>query len=202
MLQQCDSSELASFALSNTAEAPVGPATSSGSNDSSGPVTARMSAEEVNSIILRQVKLTFFGISLAALVLHPLYSELPRDLDVAEIFTTAGSISGAARQTGLSAETFDWENPGQSSVLSQQGFWQCLTLVLRLKPGGLLTLAPDCSSFGFACRHWTQRNKKNPEGRADYTPASEGALFLFALSPHVIQKAARLCVPRVGTKAG
>jgi len=77
-----------------------------------------------------------------------------RDLDVVELWSGAGHIAGAARESGHVAAEFDIERiPGHTNVAgptseditTKGGFRRALRLVLRLRAGGLLWMA---SNFG------------------------------------------------------
>ena len=78
-----------------------------------------------------------------------------RDLDVVELWSGAGHIAGAARESGHVAAEFDIERiPGHTNVAgptseditTKGGFRRALRLVLRLRAGGLLWMAPLCCS--------------------------------------------------------
>ena len=51
-------------------------------------------------------------------------TQLPRDLDVLEVFTMAASVANAARNLGHRAETFDYLNVGTHSITTVAGFRQ------------------------------------------------------------------------------
>ena len=80
------------------------------------------------------------------------YTQLPRGLDVLEVFTEAESVATAGKNLGYRAETFDFLTVNSRSITTPAGLQQALKLVMRLKDGGLLTLAPGRKTFGFACR--------------------------------------------------
>ena len=137
------------------------------------------------STLLRGVSLQFFGNTLATAVDG--CRDVDQDLDVIEIFTSQRSIALAAAAKNYKAEAFDIEL-GDDSILGKAGFYTALRLVQRLKPDGLCTLAPQCSSFGFAPRRWTLRNKDNVNGNEMYDKVAEGnamarmAIFLYCLA--------------------
>ena len=108
--------------------------------------------------------ITIFGFTAISILTSPHFTELPRDLDVLEVFSMAESVVQAARKAGLSAEGFDYLNPGQASVLQEAGFLQAVTLLMRVKEGGLFCVAPKCKSFGWACSSVTKRKAGNIEG--------------------------------------
>lgn len=94
------------------------------------------------------------------------WGSLPRDLDVVELWSGAGTTARAAQERGLQAAEFDkYRVPGQTDVpgasnedfTTLTGFKRAVSLVMRLRPGGLLGMAPDCSSFGFGPSSVCQR---------------------------------------------
>lgn len=135
--------------------------------------------------LLLSLKLAFFGATLASVVEDPALSCGQRDLDVVEIFSEAKSIVHAAREKGFCAEAYDLTH-GQDSVCARSGFWSVVRLVMRLKPGGLAHMAPECKTFGFACRNQNQRTTKNPEGNVAWEAVCDGnlACMFWLHSPH------------------
>jgi hypothetical protein len=116
-----------------------------------------------------------------------------RSLDVVELWSGVGSIVQAARSKHLSATPFDkYRNPHKSDtsedILTPSGFRAALLLVLALKEGGLLWLAPVCSSWVWLNSSRTRRSVANPDGDESYPPVVEGnlhakvAAFLYALA--------------------
>jgi len=87
-----------------------------------------------------------------------------RDLDVVELWSGVGSVAKAA--FGLKVAVFDKNRlPGETEatedILTHVGFLLALSLVMRLRAGGLLTMAPVCSSWIFLCKKQTQRTASN-----------------------------------------
>lgn len=87
-----------------------------------------------------------------------------RDLDVVELWSGKGTVAKAGQALDLSVATFDILNRPEENITSLSGFRLALDLVLRLRPGGLLHMAPVCSSFGFMNSSRCQRDESN-----DYT---------------------------------
>lgn len=125
--------------ISSLVEAPGAPdvGTNNGGLDEAPPVL-ELFGHTVNSILASNMAST------------------PRDLDVVEVFSGVASIVTAARSEGMHAEPFDKNRvlgrtnvPGQfaEDVTTEAGFLNCVRLVLRVRVGGLVTLAPECSSF-------------------------------------------------------
>ena len=137
--------------------------------------------------LLACVRLSLFGITLQEALNDPQLAPASRDLDIAEVFTTAQTVVRAGRSKGLAAEPYDVQ-AGDADACTAAGFSQMLSLVLRLRPGGLLCLAPSCSSFGFAPRVWSCRRAGNVEGDTSRQFVQEGnlmaraAMFLFCVA--------------------
>ena len=95
-------------------------------------------AEHQKQHLLSTLKLTFFGITLASVMQDSQLLWLPRDLDVAEIFSQAQSVVNGARDIGLQGQAHDKED---GDICSKAGFYAGLKLIMRLKEGGLRPLA-------------------------------------------------------------
>ena len=94
--------------------------------------------------------IVLFGLyTVSSVVGDPAWATVPRDLDVVELWTEAETIVKAAAAAGLKAEGYDILKGVSQDLTTASGFQGALRLVMRLKPGGLLAMAPDCSSFGF-----------------------------------------------------
>ena len=102
-----------------------------------------------------------------------------RDLDVVELWSGAGHIAGAARESGHVAAEFDIERiPGHTNVAgptseditTKGGFHRALRLVSRLRLGGLLWVAPLCCSFVFPNSAKCNRKASNFGGDTSYLP--------------------------------
>ena len=127
----------------------------------------------------------------------------PKNLDVVELWSGVESIVAAARGlTGpggrrLSAEGFDKyrsvgssDRPGSGceDITCIDGFRNALKLLYRTRRGGLLWMAPTCSSFGFANSHRCKRTASGPGGDESYDKVAIGnleaqaAAFLFVLA--------------------
>ena len=130
-------------------------------------------AEPQKQHLLSTLKLTFFGITLASVMQDSQLLGLPRDLDVAEIFSQAQSVVNGARDIGLQGQAHDKED---GDICSKAGFYAGLKLIMRLKEGGLLVLAPECKTFGFACRNQHKRTKENVGGDTSWSEVEAGSL--------------------------
>ena len=79
----------------------------------------------------------------------------------------------AARDIGLQGQAHDKED---GDICSKAGFYAGLELIMRLKERGLLVLAPECKTFGFACRNQHKRTKENVEGDTSWSEVEAGSL--------------------------
>ena len=109
--------------------------------------------------------ITIMGITIAAALAT---APTLRDLQVVELWSGVGSIVAAADRHNYNTAAFDLNRlPGVTDVpgshcediTTSEGFKMAISLVLRLGPGALLALGPDCSSFTFPNssrhkRHW------------------------------------------------
>ena len=103
-----------------------------------------------------------FGVFTVSSVLHdPQWPLLPRDLDLVELWTEVETLVRAARDEGLQAEGFDILQDASNDITTYSGFSRALKMVMRVKPGGLVAMAPDCSSFGFGPSSVSGRAKAN-----------------------------------------
>ena len=126
-----------------------------------------------------------------------------QDMDVVELWSGVESVVFAARAAGhgghqpLRAEGFDkhrspgitdHEGPGCEDITCVDGFRHALQLIYRLRTGGLLWMAPTCSSFSFANSCRCKRKAGHEQGDTSYKNVAVGnleaqvAAFLFALA--------------------
>lgn len=87
-----------------------------------------------------------------------------RDLDLVDAFAGAAALSTVFRQNGLKAESFDINDGKQGDILDPQGWFRCIHLVLRCKPGAVLFGGPPCGSWVFVNRYTSGRSKTNVTG--------------------------------------
>ena len=121
--------------------------------------------------------IVLFGLyTVSSVVGDPAWATVPRDLDVVELWTEAETIVKAAAATGLKAEGYDILKNVSQDLTTASGFQGALRLVMRLKPGGLLAMAPDCSSFGFGPSSLSGRKKGFFEGDTSQNFARRGNL--------------------------
>ena len=100
-----------------------------------------------------------------------------RNLDVVEGFAGSARIAGAALQKGLRAVALDREFAGHMDILTDAGWLVWLTALLRLRRGGLLWLAPQCSTWVWMNRKSSGRSAENPLGFTGRPTVDEGNLL-------------------------
>lgn len=112
-----------------------------------------------------------------------------RDLDVCELWSGCGSIAVAARRRDHATVEFDLANSPAEDLTTLSGFRLALSLVLRLRRGALLMMAPVCSSFGWMNASRCCRTAENNfTGKISYDKVHAGnvmadvAAFFFALA--------------------
>ena len=125
-----------------------------------------------------------FGLSVATILNDVSLTVLPRDLNVVELWSGVFAVGTAAMSAGFKARPFDidrlpgvtdvQEGPLCENILLRDGFLRAVRLVLRLAPGGLLVLAPVCSSMGFANSSRCRRSHSNPRGDTTYQSVRNG----------------------------
>ena len=95
---------------------------------------------------------------------------LDRDLDIVEMYSGVGSIHSAAVDRSLRSQAFDKNRVKDltdraggycEDVTSLDGFEHAIRVVLRVRPGGMVTFALKCSSFVSACASVHQREEWN-----------------------------------------
>ena len=128
--------------------------------------------------------LLIFGLTLSS-VLDTTAEQ--RDLDVVELWSGVEAIVSAATAAGFAAMPFDkfrirgvtdTDDPNTTEdILLEAGFRRALSLVLRLRPGGLLWMAPVCSSWIFLNLRCTKRTRVGGprfQGNLKYLPVQQG----------------------------
>ena len=127
-----------------------------------------------------------FGLTLASVLDR---AEVDRDLDVLELWSGVGSIVRARSRWSYNARGFDIRNSEYEDITTPAGFKHAVNLVLQLVVGGLLWMAPVCSSFTFMNSSNCMRRPSNDHyGDTNYPSVIEGnlmariAAFLFALA--------------------
>ena len=141
----------------------------------------------------RLLSLSFHGWTLVQALQHPAAC-MSRTVDCLELWAGVGSVAHAARNMGFKSIAVDKLDCPDGActelydITSRKGFERAMTYVLSVVVGGLLVMAPCCSSFGFLNLSKTKRSVNNPEGDISYNKVQDGnsqamaAAFLFALA--------------------
>ncbi len=80
--------------------------------------------------------------------LYPHGEPAERDLDFVEVFAGDAAVSQGMRLFGFAGVSLDARYEPDHDVLSRRGFLLLLSLVARLRPGGLLWAAPPLFDVG------------------------------------------------------
>jgi hypothetical protein len=141
-----------------------------------------------------------FGLTVVGVLLDESLTACARDVDIAELFCGVGSIWQAGKAAGYNAVGFDKSRvPGVTDsladpstcedILSPAGFLNAVRLALRLKPHGLLWLAPMCNSFCYLALSVTRRKAGNAyvgntalQSVLEGNLAAQAAAFLMTLA--------------------
>ena len=142
--------------------------------------------------------LVVFGLTVSDVVEDAM---VQRDLDAVELWSGVEAIVSAAQEAGFVAQGFDkyrirgvtdTKDPSTTEdILLEAGFRKALNLVLRVRPGGLLWMAPVCSSWillNLKCTKRTTVGGPRFSGNLHYLPVREGnlmaemAAFLFSVA--------------------
>ena len=144
--------EPASAAKRTASAAPSAAASAASSAASSAAERSTVTAEHVLQLdVLR-------GLGLAA---HG-GQQPERDLDFIEVFAGEAAVTKALRAMGHTGACMDLRRDARHNVLQPVGFITLLALVMRLRPRGLLWLAPVCSTWVFMSRGSTGRRELRP----------------------------------------
>jgi hypothetical protein len=127
--------------------------------------------------IAKATELEVFGTSVPQALGDPTLLALSRDLDLVSLWGGCGAIVAVARGRGCNGVVFDIKQSPDQDFTKPAGFRHGLELVFRLKPWGLLTTEPECSSFVFANTSGTGRRKDNPAGNESVKCVQRGNLF-------------------------
>ena len=145
--------------------------TDSKQTDSSVKRRKRAAAEDSSSQIPLTVASSWLQLAmLRDLALQPFGGEWPhRDLDFIEVFAGEAAISKGLRSMHKVGATLDLRMDSSHNMLTPCGFVALLACIARLRPGGLLWLAPPCSTWVFMSRTTTGRHIKM-SGNWDSSP--------------------------------
>ena len=134
----------------------------------------------------------FCCLTVSGVLSDPGYTQLPRTLDLLELWSGVGAVVSAARSIKLQAQGFDkhrsaGETEESEDLCTLAGVSNAIKLLMSVVDGGLLMLAPDCSSWTFPNISRTQR-QHSVSGNTEYYKVREGntmaevAAFMFALA--------------------
>lgn len=136
-----------------------------------------------------QCTVAAFGLTVAAVLNDSRWFDLARDLDVVELESGVEAVTRAGLERGHRAVAFDiLRDPINEDILSKGGFHKAVSLVMRLRAGGLLGQAPVCSSWVGLNTKNTKRTKDNYQGNESYEPVrlgnrmAEATMLLMALA--------------------
>ena len=120
--------------------------------------------------------------TVASVLKNPEYANIVRDVDIVELWSGVGTVVAAGAALGLQALPFDRDRvPGETEdtedITSRVGFLRALGYIMRLKIGGLLHMAPVCSSFVFANSNNCKRHGPDFEGNMLYDAVCTGNLM-------------------------
>lgn len=87
-----------------------------------------------------------------------------RDLDVVDAFAGGAAISTVFGEDGKKVGRFDLLDGPDGDIMSMHGFFNCVRLVLKLKPRALLFGGPPCSSWVFINRATSRRSASRAMG--------------------------------------
>ena len=125
-----------------------------------------------------------------------------RDANVAEIFSGVGSIKAAAEKRSFKAVSFDKLQDACQNVLVRSGLIQCVLLIASVVTGGLVWIAPDCSSFCGLCAGTSRRTTWNPLGDESLGFVAGGNQMGMTAVLLLLLAYARGCIPVLENPSG
>ena len=126
--------------------------------------------------------LVLFGcLTVSGVLSDPRFRELPRTLDVLELWSGAGTVVRAAQSIGLQAQGFDKFRIVDQTLESEDlctltGVSNAITLLMSIVEGGLLVEAPCCSSWTWPNVAKTQRHH-SISGNTEYDKVRQGNIM-------------------------
>jgi hypothetical protein len=154
------------------------------------------------------LSLSVHGLSLSTLATPVTFDEVPswlqplaapflevgQDLDALEIFAGSSELTKALAAHGFAVEAVDAMHDGraESNILSFRGLMNCVQLLMRVRSGGLLWMAPPCASWIFISSSWHQRGPENGyRGNRRWRDVREATAIAVILSAFVMLAAVR-----------
>ena len=140
---------------------------------------------ESNSITDVQI----FGYSVDAVLASSMFQTMQRDLSIVDFFSGIGSIWKTGRDRGWAAAGFDRADDPRCDFDTPEGFWIALSLLARVREGGLVTIAPCCSMMVWVSSAVHKRSDCNDHlgdiANAKVRASNHGAavsIFIFAVA--------------------
>ncbi|CAL1165491.1 unnamed protein product [Cladocopium goreaui] len=116
-----------------------------------------------------------------------------KPLDHVELFSGKMAVTVAEMQEGRKCAAYDMDYDDKyMNILDPQGFAVAVYQVLRIKPGGSLTLAPVCGTWVWLSRGSTKRSAQCPLGDPSASAAVAGHRYIEEIDNYK---------PRQGTRA-
>ena len=101
-----------------------------------------------------------------------------------ELFAGIASITAGFASFSVPTIPLDIQyNPVLHDLLSNVGYAFCLGLILRVRPGGAIWVAPTCSSWLWCARSRTHRSFLTPLGAASTEGVADSNVLVSRSSP-------------------
>lgn len=127
--------------------------------------------------LLRSAGIPPVGLQLVALCYLAGLVEGQATFDLVEFFAGQQSICRGFRARGLRAYAFERDlKPISDDIMSAAGLLHALSLVLRVRGGGVVWFGVVCSSWVWISRSSTQRSEVRPMGRDSANNANANAM--------------------------
>jgi hypothetical protein len=128
--------------------------------------------------------LSALGVQTLAEVQHYI-NGVPRSLDFLELFAGCQRLTASMSRIGLRSTSMDIKiDPALHDLASPIGQAHAVWQALRLRPFGLCSASPVCSTMVWMARNHSKRNKEHPEGdesRQDVVDANNMSQFVSVL---------------------
>jgi hypothetical protein len=128
--------------------------------------------------------LSALGVQTLAEVQHYI-NGVPRSLDFLELFAGCQRLTASMSRIGLRSTAMDIKiDPALHDLASPIGQAHAVWQALRLRPFGLCSASPVCSTMVWMARSHSKRNKEHPEGdesRQDVVDANNMSQFVSVL---------------------
>ena len=129
-------------------------------------------------MVRRLSRLPILLLPIVELALNTIVSCEPptRDLDIVEMFAgwPEGTIAREGRLAGKNVAAYGKKIQGSHNILKSKGVLQAAKLIMRLKRGAHLWMAPCCSHWVFMCSCQHGRTTFNTHGQESWPPVVAG----------------------------